>query len=193
MLNAVGEWKIVAGLEASRVEWYVRAGFDRPAPVPRESSLAMTISSRTPEGNPNVCPICGHAARVEPSTMPTRDAPCPQCGHLLWFDAADGAPDRVLARTPVVQKWDLEASVLAAGNRWFGEIAAELVGPLREALRTSVVQRRLRRTREVESLVTAAEDWVELTDHLRKMGELPARRRRARSIVDFIRRRVVRR
>src|SRR5262245_470294 len=44
----------------------------------------MTISSRTPEGDPNMCPICGHRVRTEPS-IDTRDAPCPSCGHLLWF------------------------------------------------------------------------------------------------------------
>jgi DNA-directed RNA polymerase subunit RPC12/RpoP len=45
------------------------------------------ISSRTPEGDPNQCPICGHRVRLEPS-IETRDAPCPNCGHLLWFGIA---------------------------------------------------------------------------------------------------------
>ena len=45
----------------------------------------MIISSRTPEGDANQCPICGHHIRLEPS-MDTRDAPCPRCGHLLWFE-----------------------------------------------------------------------------------------------------------
>src|SRR6516162_4115265 len=44
----------------------------------------MTISSRTPEGQPNECPICGNALRIEPS-RPPGDAPCPFCGSLLWF------------------------------------------------------------------------------------------------------------
>src|SRR6516225_4550844 len=44
----------------------------------------MTISSRTPEGMPNRCPVCGAAVRLEPSNPPG-DGPCPQCGHLLWF------------------------------------------------------------------------------------------------------------
>jgi hypothetical protein len=44
----------------------------------------MVVSSRTPEGSPNRCPICGHDLRLEPS-WPTRDGPCPACGHLLWF------------------------------------------------------------------------------------------------------------
>lgn len=42
------------------------------------------ISSRTPEGMLNCCPICGHALRFEPS-QPFGDAPCPACGSLLWF------------------------------------------------------------------------------------------------------------
>lgn len=44
----------------------------------------MTISSRTPAGEPNRCPICGSRVIVEPS-LDTRDAPCPRCGHLLWW------------------------------------------------------------------------------------------------------------
>lgn len=44
----------------------------------------MTISSRTPEGQPLRCPCCGGEIRIEPS-QPTLDAPCPRCGQLLWF------------------------------------------------------------------------------------------------------------
>lgn len=44
----------------------------------------MTIASRTPEGRPNCCPICGAEICLEPSE-PMGDAPCPACGHLLWF------------------------------------------------------------------------------------------------------------
>jgi hypothetical protein len=44
----------------------------------------MVISSRTPEGDPAECPICGARARVEPS-LNFGDAPCPSCGSLQWF------------------------------------------------------------------------------------------------------------
>jgi hypothetical protein len=44
----------------------------------------MVISSRTPEGDPGLCPICGEVIKIEPS-KPTRDAPCPCCGHLNWL------------------------------------------------------------------------------------------------------------
>jgi len=44
----------------------------------------LTVSSRTPEGLPARCPICGHSFLLEPS-FPAGDAPCPSCGHLLWW------------------------------------------------------------------------------------------------------------
>ena len=45
----------------------------------------MTIASRTPEGEPNLCPICLNPTITESSEFPTRDAPCPHCGSLLVF------------------------------------------------------------------------------------------------------------
>ena len=47
------------------------------------------ISSRTPEGEWNQCPMCQSAVRIEPS-QPFGDATCPVCGSLLWFLAAGG-------------------------------------------------------------------------------------------------------
>ena len=44
----------------------------------------MRISSRTPEGSPGACPVCGAGVVIEPS-LPHGDAPCPACGSLLWF------------------------------------------------------------------------------------------------------------
>lgn len=44
----------------------------------------MVVSSRTPEGLPNRCPLCHAEVRVEPSVL-FGDAPCPGCGSLLWF------------------------------------------------------------------------------------------------------------
>ena len=43
----------------------------------------MTVSSRTPEGLPSDCPLCGAKTNIEFS-HPAGDAPCPNCGHLLW-------------------------------------------------------------------------------------------------------------
>ena len=46
----------------------------------------MTISSRTPEGFPSHCPLCGASVNIEFSD-PAGDAPCPQCGCLMWASA----------------------------------------------------------------------------------------------------------
>ena len=43
----------------------------------------MSPASRTPEGTPIDCPICGRSAVVTPSTPPG-DCVCPHCGTLLW-------------------------------------------------------------------------------------------------------------
>jgi hypothetical protein len=48
------------------------------------NGIMNVISSRTPEGDPNKCPVCGNEVCVEPSLW-FGDAPCPSCGHLLWF------------------------------------------------------------------------------------------------------------
>ncbi len=44
----------------------------------------MTISSRTPEGQPNHCPVCSAHVCIDPSPL-FGDATCPRCGSLLWF------------------------------------------------------------------------------------------------------------
>ena len=44
----------------------------------------MTISSRTPEGQPTSCPLCLAYVIVKPSVF-FGDATCPNCGQLLWF------------------------------------------------------------------------------------------------------------
>jgi hypothetical protein len=76
----------------------------------------MTISSRTPEGDPNQCPICGHHVRIEPS-LDTRDAPCPRCGHLLWFS------DDITARYPdLTAKWSQAKEMML-------DLLAERLGP----------------------------------------------------------------
>jgi nitrogen PTS system EIIA component len=43
----------------------------------------MDVSTRTPEGLPSRCPICGKDVIINPS-LPPGDAPCPHCGSLLW-------------------------------------------------------------------------------------------------------------
>jgi len=48
----------------------------------------MQPPSRTPEGKPNQCPVCGASLNPEPS-QPAGDATCPNCGSLVWFPAND--------------------------------------------------------------------------------------------------------
>ena len=85
----------------------------------------MTISSRTPEGDPNQCPICGHQVRMEPS-LDTRDAPCPACGHLLWFaESPSGAGIERAERRPIKQLV-LKQQVLAFATKRFGMPADEV-------------------------------------------------------------------
>lgn len=43
----------------------------------------MTVSSRTHEGHPSECPLCGTNTNLEFSN-PADDAPCPVCGCLIW-------------------------------------------------------------------------------------------------------------
>lgn len=42
----------------------------------------MPISSRTPEGEPLECPICGEVAALAVSDA--GDSICPACGQFLW-------------------------------------------------------------------------------------------------------------
>ena len=103
----------------------------------------MAISSRTPEGDANRCPVCGQACRLEPSQLP-RDAPCPSCGSLLWFEKE---------RNPVTA--GTASVLLQLGEARLGPFPPELQPPL-EALLARVDTERV-----LERLLTAA-SWDEL-------------------------------
>jgi hypothetical protein len=45
----------------------------------------MSPSSRTPEGQPHRCEVCGNEIKIEAS-FPPGDAPCPCCNSLVWFE-----------------------------------------------------------------------------------------------------------
>ena len=51
----------------------------------------MDIASRTPEGFPAKCLVCGKQNQVEP-IAPMGDAVCAHCGILLWPIDADVGP-----------------------------------------------------------------------------------------------------
>jgi len=51
----------------------------------------VVTPTRTPEGQPILCPVCGKPVVIEPS-QPAGDAPCPHCGCLLWFTGTPEPP-----------------------------------------------------------------------------------------------------
>ena len=50
--------------------------------------MSTSVSSRTPEGVPGVCQVCGFAVWLAPtwSSSTLGDAPCPRCGSLVWLE-----------------------------------------------------------------------------------------------------------
>jgi anti-anti-sigma factor len=65
----------------------------------------MPISSRTPEGRPNCCPVYGATLKIEPSD-PAGDAPCAQCGQLLWFDGETIGDLQIVKPSGILQNPD---------------------------------------------------------------------------------------
>ncbi len=77
----------------------------------------MFVSSRTPEGQPNRCSVCGAEVRIDPS-FPIGDAPCPDCGQLLWFSnhsitVVQFAVDEEMDQSTGQQLLDLVKSLLS--------------------------------------------------------------------------------
>ena len=79
--------------------------------------MSVQPASRTPEGAPNHCPLCGSIVRIEPS-QPSGDATCPICGHLLWF----------VASADVVRFWD-RADYPERLRRWIEMLYQTEEGP----------------------------------------------------------------
>src|SRR5262245_26887528 len=51
----------------------------------------MMPATRTPEGYSGRCSVCGSEFTLEPS-VPPGDAPCPNCGCLVWFELEKSKP-----------------------------------------------------------------------------------------------------
>jgi len=80
-----------------------------------ELATTMTISTRTPEGQPMRCSVCGEDTDLEPSLA--GDACCPTCGQLLWWFR-----DRIDARLRLDHTWkDLDVDSIE-----FVELVMEL-------------------------------------------------------------------
>jgi DNA-directed RNA polymerase subunit RPC12/RpoP len=104
----------------------------------------MVIASRTPEGTPNRCPVCGKELKLEPS-KPTLDAPCPHCGHLLWFSAEQ----------PTTLRLELVEVILLCGAARFGPADRRT----RDAIEALADTTRLR---EAVKRVTTCKSWDEV-------------------------------
>jgi uncharacterized Zn finger protein (UPF0148 family) len=81
----------------------------------------MDVASRTPEGDPNVCPVCGNRLVLEPS-RPSGDAPCPSCGCLVWF----GPSEEERQRTTWLEVTDRTKTELARQVERFKELLRRL-------------------------------------------------------------------
>lgn len=105
----------------------------------------MIISSRTPEGHPFRCPVCGEDTDLEPAL--DGDACCPACGALLgWFrERVD--PELQLADRLRYEKLDslefveLVMQLEAEYGVNLSEAAAEEIQTLEDAIRAIRKQR----------------------------------------------------
>jgi hypothetical protein len=131
----------------------------------------MPISSRTPEGDPNYCPVCGKVIRIQPSETPTRDAPCPHCGQLLWFAPTDEEHSVILDHSAE----SYEGTLLKLGREKFGTIPGRLVHPLTEALGSLIQSHRVYGGDDLKCVVHASSNWKELTFRLRRAAGMPSR------------------
>jgi hypothetical protein len=93
--------------------------------------MSAVISSRTPEGEPTRCPICGVLEAIEPSLF-GGDAPCPSCGHLLWPRATSAAD-----RLPRTRRSHAEAMLRSEPRRPMFGVAATLARQVRRVIRAA--------------------------------------------------------
>ena len=90
----------------------------------------MVISSRTPEGEPLKCEVCGHEHLVL-SSWPPGDSVCPTCGSHSWLAAKK--PEATFPSTEVLQRvTELVDKVRLSQSR--SEMATHLVEGLFECL-----------------------------------------------------------
>ena len=135
----------------------------------------MAISTRTPEGEPNRCPLCGHTVRLEVS-RPPGDAPCQSCGILLWFP--------VEPLTPVLTAWEygthlIQQREVAAGLAILQSVIARRPGDAEP-------RRRLReRERSIRNRKRAVNDSTRLELNEVWCDIRQARHKRATPFIDW--------
>lgn len=132
----------------------------------------MVISSRTPEGDPNTCPVCRKELRIDPSTVPMRDAPCPHCGCLLKFDKQSELDDLFSGSPyPSVFSTSFEKSVLNVGIVKLGTFPFELRDELLETIASLALKHSLPGEDELTQIVETARGWPDVIMYLRNIAE----------------------
>jgi DNA-directed RNA polymerase subunit RPC12/RpoP len=125
-----------------------------------------TISSRTPEGDPNQCPFCGHHVRIEPS-LGTWDAPCPSCGHLLWFVERSpyvrDNPDVRISVKVIKEVLDRAQAVERRLREMFVQFVSERLGPPSDPAKAAIDQMPTSKFARIEwDLALRARNWEEV-------------------------------
>ncbi len=107
----------------------------------------MTISTRTPEGFPHRCPICGEITSLEPSN-PGGDSCCPACGQLLWWFKDRLGEEALFARNEISP-----ASSIADDLRVSSLALVELVMELEEEFDINIPDDVAERLKTVEDVI----------------------------------------
>jgi hypothetical protein len=128
----------------------------------------MPISSRTPEGDPNTCPVCRKDLRIDPSTVPTKDAPCPHCGHLLDFGDRLALDELFAPPVPTGVTSSFEKQMLELGRPKLGNFPFGLRDKLIEAIAQLALRRRLPTPEQLSSLIGSANNWPDAIDLLKQ-------------------------
>ena len=131
----------------------------------------MMISSRTPEGQPKRCPVCRRRLRLSPS-WPSADAPCPHCGSLVWFPAAN--TPRVTAGPATGTEFTLE-DLRKQLEQWkrmgrMGDVLAGVLGTYERVTGSQDTEQGLRRVRGMIDAMTKQErDNPDILDDPRRL------------------------
>jgi hypothetical protein len=93
---------------------------------------------------------------MDPSRVPVRDAPCPHCGHLLWFTKSAVHCDSKI----------YETFIMRVGQTRLGPIPAELVASLIATIGQLVRMGRMPRPTTLVRLTATTQDWPQLVYQL---------------------------
>ncbi|MFO0898471.1 MAG: hypothetical protein U0836_13700 [Pirellulales bacterium] len=128
----------------------------------------MSISSRTPEGTPGRCPLCGAELAVD-YAAPAGDAVCPQCGCLVWE-----AEQRWLAlRNRISELWGVSPELVTPDMRFSELFGKESGDSLDDVERVMVLEETFDLQipdEEAAKLLTLGDALKYLLERLREPG-----------------------